>query len=196
VLGLFRISRGVFKHHAENEEIPPFVVGPVVMDVANNMAVPERATSWSGPGSTKWGQHSDEIRGIRAYAPGDDLRDVHWSSTARLGHLVVKEFTRPLEQRVLVVWDGCLDFNRQAEALEWSLRFCASLVGFALENNIPASLLCLQAEPVLLGDTQNRGMPLTLASSQRLQAREQASRVGELSEVMRPYLSAAESYGQ
>jgi uncharacterized protein (DUF58 family) len=196
VLGLFRISRGVFKSYHESEEIPPFVVGPVVMDVANNMAVPERATSWSGPGSTKWGQHSDEIRGIRAYAPGDDLRDVHWSSTARLGHLVVKEFTRPLEQRVLVVWDGCLDFNRQAEALEWSLRFCASLVGFALENNIPASLLCLQAEPVLLGDTQNRGMPLTLASSQRLLARAQASRVGELSEVMRPYLSAAESYGQ
>jgi len=196
VLGLFRISRGVFKHQNESEEIPPFVVGPVVMDVASNVAVPERATSWSGPGSTKWGQHSDEIRGIRAYAPGDDLRDVHWSSTARLGHLVVKEFTRPLEPRMLVVWDGCLDFNRQQEALEWSLRFCASLVGFALENNVPASLLCLQAEPVLLGDTQNRGVPLTLASSQRLLARAQASRVGELSEVMRDYFPAVASYGQ
>lgn len=83
VLGLFRISRGVFKQQTESEEIRPFVVGPAVMDVASNVAVPERATSWSGPGSTKWGQHSDEIRGIRAYAPGDDLRDVHWSSTAR-----------------------------------------------------------------------------------------------------------------
>jgi len=196
VLGLFRISRGIFRRRLESEEIPPFVVGPAVLDIASGVAVPERASSWSGPGSTKWGQHSDEIRGIRAYAPGDDLRDVHWSSTARLGHLVVKEFTRPLEQRVLVIWDGCLDFNRQAEALEWSLRFCASLVGFALENNIPASLLCLQAEPVLLGDTQNRSMPLSLASSQRLLARAQASRVGALTEVMRPYLASAASYGQ
>jgi uncharacterized protein (DUF58 family) len=196
VLGLFRISRGVFKHQQGRDEMAQFVVGPAVIDVANNVAVPERANSWSGPGSTKWGQHSDEIRGIRAYAPGDDLRDVHWSSTARLGHLVVKEFTRPLEQRVLVVWDGCLDFNRQQEALEWSLRFSASLVGFALENNIPVSLLCMQAEPVLLGDTQKRSMPLTLETSQRLLARAQASRLTSLSESMRPYLASASSYGQ
>jgi len=196
VLGLFRISRGVFKQKGENEEVIPFVVGPAVMNVASNVAVPERATSWSGPGSTKWGQHSDEIRGIRAYAPGDDLRDVHWSSTARLGHLVVKEFTRPLEQRVLVVWDGCLDFNRQAEALEWSLRFCASLVGFALDNNVPASLLCLQGVPTLLGETQKQGIPLTLATSQRLLARAQPDRLESLAEAMRPYLASAATYGQ
>ena len=195
VLGLFRIFRSIFKQQNSDEEILPFVVGPGVIDVASNVAVPERAVSWSGPGSTKWGQHSDEIRGIRAYAPGDDLRDVHWSSTARLGHLVVKEFTRPLEQRVLVVWDGNLDFNRHAEALEWSLRFCASLVGFALENNVPCSLLCLQAEPVLLG-AQKRSAPLTLASSQRLLARAEANRLVDLVEMMRPYFASAADYGQ
>jgi uncharacterized protein (DUF58 family) len=166
------------------------------MEVAGNVQVPERADSWSGPGSTKWGQHSDEIRGIRAYAPGDDLRDVHWSSTARLGHLVVKEFTRPLEQRMLVVWDGGLDFNRQQDALEWSLRFCASLVAFALEHNIPCSLLCLEAEPVLLGDVQSRAAVLNLASSQRLLALAQANRIIPLAEAMRPYLASAASYGQ
>lgn len=196
VLGLFRISRGIFKEQEASAGVEPFVVGPAVMEVASNVSIPERATSWSGPGSTKWGQHSDEIRGIRAYAPGDDLRDVHWSSTARLGHLVVKEFTRPLEQRVLVAWDGSLDFNRHAEALEWSLRFCASLVGFALENNVPCSLLCLQAEPVLLGGMKGRSAPLTLASSQGVLARAQANRLADLTEAMRPYLASAAGYGQ
>jgi uncharacterized protein (DUF58 family) len=33
-----------------------------------------------------------EPRGVRAYAPGDSLRHVHWRSSARAGHLLVKEF--------------------------------------------------------------------------------------------------------
>lgn len=33
-----------------------------------------------------------EPRGVRAYAPGDSLRHVHWRSTARTGQLLVKEF--------------------------------------------------------------------------------------------------------
>ncbi|MEO6909009.1 MAG: DUF58 domain-containing protein [Abditibacteriaceae bacterium] len=196
VLGLFRVSRGIFRHHENKPDAPAFVVGPALMDIKGNSNVPESALSWSGPGSAKWGQHSDEIRGIRAYAPGDDLRDVHWSSTARLGHLVVKEFTRPLEKRMLVVWDGSLDFNRQQESLEWSLRFCASLVGFALENNIPCSMLSLESVPTLLGDYQSCSVPLTLDSSQSLLARAQANRLTSLSEALHPYLLSAPNYGR
>jgi uncharacterized protein (DUF58 family) len=33
-----------------------------------------------------------EPRGIRAYAPGDSLRHVHWRSSAKTGQLLVKEF--------------------------------------------------------------------------------------------------------
>lgn len=33
-----------------------------------------------------------EPRGIREYVPGDSMRYIHWRSSARLGHLVVKEF--------------------------------------------------------------------------------------------------------
>jgi len=202
VLGLFRISRLVFrqdqKHHSQKE--PPgqearFVVGPAVLNFPRRGDVPERASSWTGPGSTKWGQHSDEIRGIRAYAPGDDLRDVHWTSTARHGHLVVKEFTRPLEQRMLIVWDGTLDFNRHKEALEWGLRFCASLVAFAQERHIPCSLLCLDASPVLLGGSYG-SEPLTFDAAERALARVQANRLSPLTEAMRDYLPAAAYYGQ
>jgi uncharacterized protein (DUF58 family) len=33
-----------------------------------------------------------EPRGVRAYAPGDSLRHVHWRSSAKTGQLLVKEF--------------------------------------------------------------------------------------------------------
>ncbi len=48
----------------------------------------------------------DEMRGTRPYVAGDDLRTVHWKSTARLGRLVVKEFHRPSRQQCAIIWDG------------------------------------------------------------------------------------------
>lgn len=48
----------------------------------------------------------DELRGTRPYVAGDDLRTVHWKSTARLGRLVVKEFHRPSRTQCTVIWDG------------------------------------------------------------------------------------------
>lgn len=48
----------------------------------------------------------DELRGTRPYVAGDDLRTVHWKSTARLGRLVVKEFHRPARTQCAIIWDG------------------------------------------------------------------------------------------
>ena len=46
-----------------------------------------------------------EYRGLRSYRPGDDPRDIHWRTTARLGSPVVKEYE---ENRGEALWI-CLD---------------------------------------------------------------------------------------
>jgi len=46
-----------------------------------------------------------EYRGLRGYRPGDDPRDIHWRTSARLGIPVVREY----EQTVAETWWICLD---------------------------------------------------------------------------------------
>lgn len=48
-----------------------------------------------------------EYRSLRSYRPGDDPRDVHWRSSARLGEPVVREYVR---EQALTTW-LCLDLR-------------------------------------------------------------------------------------
>ena len=47
----------------------------------------------------------DDAPRLREYQPGDDVRRVHWPSTARLGTPVVREVDRPADDRTIVVLD-------------------------------------------------------------------------------------------
>ena len=48
---------------------------------------------------------SGEFHTLREYAPGDDLRHVHWRSTARRGHLMMRQNEARRRTPVLVVLD-------------------------------------------------------------------------------------------
>ena len=50
--------------------------------------------------------HGDEFAGVRDYRTGDDVRRVHWRSTARRGQLVVREDARAAAPRVAIVVAG------------------------------------------------------------------------------------------
>ncbi|MDF2441157.1 MAG: hypothetical protein JWN98_2141 [Abditibacteriota bacterium] len=85
------------------------VVGPA-------MIVAPEARAWLQTGGVSGGMDAtatlgqgDEVRGTRPYHAGDDLRFVHWKTTARRGELVVREFHRTARNQCVVVWDGALD---------------------------------------------------------------------------------------
>lgn len=50
-----------------------------------------------------------EFRSLREYRPGDDPRDVHWRSTARLGHPLVREYERDAGRTVWLCLDLAAD---------------------------------------------------------------------------------------
>jgi len=69
-----------------------------------------------------------EYRGLRGYRPGDDPRDIHWRTTARLGRPVVKEYE---ENRGETLWI-CLDTRAKSGArAEDAVETAASLAARA-----------------------------------------------------------------
>ena len=69
----------------------------------------------------------DSFRGLREYVAGDDLRLVHWRSSARTGELVVRQDEEPRPRATAVV----LDLRRTAHAglsLERAVSVAASVV--------------------------------------------------------------------
>lgn len=53
--------------------------------------------------TNKPGDDPTEIFGIREYAPGDHIRNIHWKLSSKYGDLMVKEFSLPLRDKDCVV---------------------------------------------------------------------------------------------
>jgi hypothetical protein len=75
------------------------------------------------------------------YRHGDDLRKVHWRSTARVGELMVRREEQPFQSRATLLLDGRSAAHRgdgPASSFEWSVSAVASIgvalsrLGFAL----------------------------------------------------------------
>ena len=69
---------------------------------------------------------------MRGYLPGDDVKKIHWRSTARQGHMMVRQEDRPSEPRVaILVEDGSDAHARRsdgADSFESCISSAASLV--------------------------------------------------------------------
>jgi uncharacterized protein (DUF58 family) len=70
---------------------------------------------------------SGEFHTLREYAPGDDLRHVHWRSTARRGHLMMRQNEARRRTPVLVMLDVRPGAHDRA-SFERAVEACASIV--------------------------------------------------------------------
>jgi uncharacterized protein (DUF58 family) len=83
-----------------------------------------------------------DLYALRDYVPTDSARHVHWKASARLGSLMVREFTREDETRVLLVldphiFDSAPEATEQsaAERFERAVTLCASVAWHFFERN-------------------------------------------------------------
>ena len=142
VLGLFRARRQLALP-ATNAEI---IVAPALLP-----AVPFALSGRGGRarrGSSRRAQlgGGDELRGTRPYIQGDDMRQIHWKSTARTGELVMREWEQVGHAASLVVWDGAAHSVWGAQGLdscECGLIVVASLLATFAENSMPCGLAVL-----------------------------------------------------
>lgn len=152
-----------------------FLVTPTVL--------PLRALSFTGGGA--WGQRDTDsppshgggldFHGVRDYQPGDELRRVHWRTTARTGKLAVMEYTQGTASDALVA----LDLNREAyagtgnasdSALEQAIKIAASVCDYLLRSDytVRVAMPPLTGPPLLL--RSHAEMPALLERLARAQA--------------------------
>jgi uncharacterized protein (DUF58 family) len=74
--------------------------------------------------------HGEDDAATREYRRGDDLRRVHWRSTARTGELMVRREEQPWESRATIVLDTRLAAHRgegPTASFEWAVSAAASI---------------------------------------------------------------------
>lgn len=78
-----------------------------------------------------------DLHGLREYLPNDSARHVHWKASARTGSLMVREFAREDDCRVLLVLDPYSgDASRAAEErFEHAVNLCAGIAWHFYERN-------------------------------------------------------------
>ena len=88
---------------------------------------------WLGSGEARAGSlavHGEDDAATREYRHGDDLRKVHWRSTARVGELMVRREEQPRQSRAVVLLDTRAAAHRgagSAASLEWAVSAAASI---------------------------------------------------------------------
>lgn len=83
----------------------------------------------------------EEFLGVRDYRPGDPPRSVHWRSTARAGHLIVREFEEEVASRVALVLAGGDTGAPPDSAFEALASAAASIAIYALQTGHPVDLV-------------------------------------------------------
>ncbi|MFQ5933483.1 MAG: DUF58 domain-containing protein [Dehalococcoidia bacterium] len=159
-LGLFRIKRVL-------GEPTPFLVYPAMADLPN-LSLPVSEL----PGEAAMRQFTrvatPSASGLRDYAPGDTLNQIHWKSTARMGKLMVKEFDLEQSTKLWLV----LDMQRGVQAgeaaestEEYGTTVAASVARKYLEAGLSVGLIAYGDREWVLKPNHGTGqLPLILES--------------------------------
>jgi uncharacterized protein (DUF58 family) len=104
--------------------------------------------------------------GVREYAPGDRLRDIHWQASARTGALQVKKFepSQPLQVALFLDLDAdAYDFRTRDRASELAIVVAASLAVHIADQRQAVGLVSNGHDPLADPTATPAGEPVALA---------------------------------
>src|SRR4051812_40292546 len=127
---LFRLSR----KHAETERIwvYPRVLGMRTLPTGQTRHL-------EGPSSDTSPQGNITFHRLREYVPGDDLRLVHWRSSAHAGRLLVRHNVDTSQPYTVVIFDQRPSLYTE-ESFESAVDVAASVVVASAANKAPVEL--------------------------------------------------------
>ena len=143
-------------------------VGPVTARRTDPLALVSRTETWSpavellvlprivpvealglGVMRDQEGTPSDEIsmsdlafHALREYVPGDELRHVHWRSSAKASRLQVRQYHDTRRSHMTVVLDASAASYADPEDFETGVSVAASIAARAHQEGVDVSMLC------------------------------------------------------
>jgi uncharacterized protein (DUF58 family) len=105
--------------------------------------------------------HGQDLYALRAYLPMDSARHVHWKASARSGSLMVREFAREEDARVLLVFDPYSPAAlpnataAQKDRFERAVNLCAALAWDFFQRDVLLEYRSAAAATALAPASQN-----------------------------------------
>ncbi len=200
--GLYRLGPGVVatgdlfglrRVRARDVPVHRTVVYPRIVAVGR-VRLPASSPNASLPARSSLLEDPDRLIGVRDYAAGDPLRRVHWTATARVGRLQVKQFERGIERTTVL----CLDLSRgsfgmatRRSGTELAVTAAASLCfhGVTVER-LAVGLRVVGWDPLAGTDIEQRTVPRAdaahLAPMLEILARVRPARSARLGRLLDP----------
>lgn len=94
------VKRTLLLHHPEE-----LVVYPRIGALNRHLALQCRDSAESGTMTSSVRRGNDEFYGLREYRAGDNIRSIHWRSTARTGQLTIREMAANAPPQLIVLLD-------------------------------------------------------------------------------------------
>ncbi|MGI4790435.1 MAG: DUF58 domain-containing protein [Janthinobacterium lividum] len=126
--------------------VSELVVYPAVLPLHDSWLRGAAAAGWRGSASALVRGDGDDFYGVREYGPGDELRRVHWRTTARTGKLAVAEYAQGITLDVTIALDLSMAAYKgtgtdDQSALEYAVTLTATLIGDLLRHGHTVRLL-------------------------------------------------------
>jgi uncharacterized protein (DUF58 family) len=118
--------------------------------------------------------HGEDDAATREYRHGDDLRRVHWRSTARVGELMVRREEQPWESRATLVLDTRVVAHRgegPTASFEWAVSAVASIAMHLRHNGYKVRLVTDAGGDIDATQTEGDGAILDHLAEVRLSQR-------------------------
>jgi uncharacterized protein (DUF58 family) len=125
----------------------PSVDHLVVIPQVHPLPIVRLAGEYAGAGESharSVAVHGDDHAATREYRYGDDLRRVHWRSTARTGELMVRREEQPWESRATILLDTRSRAHRgegPTASFEWAVSTVASISEHLLHSGYKVRLV-------------------------------------------------------
>jgi uncharacterized protein (DUF58 family) len=132
-----RFPFGLFTKSSRPFHSVPVLVYPAVrtlepLEVPRALASGLRASPRRGRGAG--------LYNLRVYRPGDDLRLVHWKTSARMGDLILREQEDEERPRIRLILEGPA-LDAPVETIEDDLSYAASIAAHAVERDAAVELV-------------------------------------------------------
>lgn len=124
----------VRRQHGEPASV---LVEPRVLDV---IGVPPGTRRGHAGADERIAHGGTDLVGLREYLPGDDLRRLHWATSARRGQLMVREDADPSQPLLTVLLDDRAESYGEG-GLDEAVDLAASLLDTAAVGRSPARLV-------------------------------------------------------